>query len=62
MPITTQPELLIMPNPVSRSGAEEGVILGGVMGLDQLLRVIFLFQDFLLLAPASLISHDRPWI
>ena len=31
MPITTQHELLITPNPVSRSGAEEGVILDDVM-------------------------------
>ena len=32
MPITTQHELLITSNPVSRSGTDEGVILGDVMG------------------------------
>ena len=31
MSLTTQHELLITPNPVSRSGAEEGVILDDVM-------------------------------
>ena len=32
MPITTQPELLITSNPVNRSGTDEGVMLGDVMG------------------------------
>ena len=32
MPIITQHEPLITSNPTSRSGAEEGVILGDVMG------------------------------
>ena len=32
MPTITQYESLITPNPISRSGAEEGVILGDAMG------------------------------
>ena len=60
MQITTQHELLLTPNSVRRSGAEEGVILSGVMGSGPTIEDDFPIAGFLLLAPASLTFHDRP--
>ena len=46
MPTITQHESLITPNPVSRSGAEEGVILGDVMGSGPITESDFSIAGF----------------